>query len=65
MKPEYTGVEPDEETVAAVVSAAVIEILSRRRVVETKVAQDSVAWRFSGRWWNQPIAIGRRRPNRF
>ncbi len=51
----------DNEAVA-IISAAVREVLSRRSSTEAKVPQDLPAWRFSGRWWNQPVPIGRSRP---
>ncbi len=54
-----------EEEVVAIVSAAVTELIASRRRVESELEQDSTTWRFSGRWWNQPIAIGRKRPSRF
>ena len=51
-----------DHEVAAIVSAAVIELLSSVSAQESKIEQDSTSWRFSGRWWNQPVALGRRRP---
>ncbi len=51
----------DNEAVA-IISAAVREILSRKGSTEAKIPQDLSAWRFSGRWWNHPVPIGRSRP---
>ncbi len=62
---EFTEGELDDEEAVAIISAAVREILSRRRTLQTQVAQDELAWRFSGRWWNEPVATGRKRPTSF
>lgn len=62
---EPAEANPDEAEIIAVVSAAVAELVAGGRAVELQVDQDSLRWRFSGRWWNQPIAIGRRRPGLF
>ena len=62
---EFADGLPDDEEAVAIITAAVREILSRRRSLQTQVAQDELAWRFSGRWWNQPVATGRKRPTLF
>ncbi|MDA8080793.1 MAG: hypothetical protein M0Z96_04165 [Actinomycetota bacterium] len=59
---EFADGLPDDEEAAAIISVAVREILSRRKSIKNQVAQDELAWRFSGRWWNQPVAVGRKRP---
>ncbi len=62
---EFADGLPDDEEAVAIITAAVREILSRRGSLQTQVAQDELAWRFSGRWWNQPVATGRKRPTLF
>jgi hypothetical protein len=50
-----------DDEVAAIVAA--VELLWPRAVVEPadEVRRPSV-WRFSGRWWSQPIPLRRARP---
>ncbi|NNN18724.1 MAG: hypothetical protein HKL84_02595 [Acidimicrobiaceae bacterium] len=52
----------DDEAAVAVITAAVMEILSKRKSGQNPVPQDPSGWRFSGRWWNEPITLGRSRP---
>lgn len=52
---------PTDEEAAAVVAA--IEALWPRPVVTTAEATRRASpWRFSGRWWNRPVAARRDRP---
>jgi hypothetical protein len=56
-----TTVAPSEDEVAAIVAA--IEQLWPRAVAGSadEVRRASV-WRFSGRWWSQPVPLRRPRP---
>jgi hypothetical protein len=60
MEPSITPT-PTEDEVAAIVAA--MEELWPRAIVEQPddVRRPSV-WRFSGRWWSQPIPLRRPRP---
>lgn len=51
----------DEEAVAIV---AAMEVLWPKPVVAAPPVASgrSTTWRFSGRWWNKPIAARRERP---
>jgi hypothetical protein len=53
--------EPDPAVLAAIV-AAVEEAWPRPVPVEADTRARPAAWRFSGRWWNQPVATRRQRP---
>jgi hypothetical protein len=54
--------QPDPAVLAAIV-AAVEEAWPRPAVGDADAARPApVAWRFSGRWWNQPVATSRQRP---
>jgi hypothetical protein len=46
----------------AAIVAAVEESWPRPRPVDDDVRTKRPAWRFSGRWWTQPVAMSRRRP---
>jgi hypothetical protein len=52
--------DPTEELVAAVVAA--IEVWSPRPTVEPADTRRPSVWKFSGRWWSQPIPLRRPRP---
>jgi hypothetical protein len=52
--------EPDPAVLAAIV-AAVEEAWPRPAPPDT-ARSGPPAWRFSGRWWNQPVALRRQRP---
>lgn len=50
----------DEEAEALAIIAAAVEIvLSSRPQSKPQLEQDLPRWRFSGRWWNEPIAVKR------
>ena len=51
--------EPTDEEAAAIVAA--VELAWPRPVV-TEPQQRPPRWRFSGRWWSQPIPLRRARP---
>jgi hypothetical protein len=60
MEPSITPT-PTEEDVAAIVAA--IDALWPRAVTEpAHEARRPSVWRFSGRWWSQPIPLRRPRP---
>jgi hypothetical protein len=60
MEPSVTPV-PTEEEAAAIVAA--LEALWPRPVVEpASEARRTSVWRFSGRWWSQPIPLRRALP---
>lgn len=47
--------EPDEEEVAAI--AAALEAF-RSSQASVRPPRDPSVWRFSGRWWMQPLRLG-------
>jgi len=52
---------PTDEEAAAIVAA--VEVLSPRPVVAGDgERRRSGAWKFSGRWWTQPLPLRRARP---
>jgi hypothetical protein len=52
---------PTDEEVAAI--AAAVDALWPRPSVDAGVdARHPSGWRFSGRWWSQPIPLRRARP---
>jgi hypothetical protein len=51
---------PSEEELAAIVAA--IEVAWPRPVAISPPADAANPWRFSGRWWNRPVAARRERP---
>ncbi|SHE42382.1 hypothetical protein SAMN02745225_00564 [Ferrithrix thermotolerans DSM 19514] len=55
----------EEEEIAVVLSA--IEMTRRARQTDKTVKQqaDPTFWRFSSRWWNAPVSVGRARPHRY
>jgi hypothetical protein len=61
MTTSITPAPTDEEAVAIV---AAVEALWPRPVVIAALepVERRAAWRFSGRWWNRPIAARRQRP---
>lgn len=60
MATEIRGTPTDDEAVAIM---AAVEALWPKPVVTTETAPERQAvWRFSGRWWNGPIAVRRDRP---
>lgn len=54
----------DDAEVLAIISAAVGVLLSSRPPSQSPLEQDVPNWRFSGRWWNEPIAVRRSHPFR-
>jgi hypothetical protein len=52
---------PTEEEAAAIVAA--VEMLWPRPVADADSGRRRAeAWRFSGRWWTQPLPLRRARP---
>jgi hypothetical protein len=51
---------PTDEETAAIVAA--VELLWPRPGAPDGPARRSSAWKFSGRWWSQPIPLRRARP---
>jgi hypothetical protein len=51
---------PTEEEAAAIVAA--VELLWPQVVGDEGSARRQSAWKFSGRWWTQPIPLRRARP---
>jgi hypothetical protein len=51
---------PSDEEAAAI--AAAIECAWPRSVPLAIEADPPTQWRFSGRWWNKPVAASRSRP---
>ncbi len=66
MLPPPTGLAvspaPTEEEAVAILAAH--EALWPKPVVlaERPAPRRSRSWRFSGRWWNRPVPLGRDRP---
>jgi hypothetical protein len=57
---QITPAPTDEEAVAIV---AAMQVLWPRPVLtEAQVRAREATWRFSGRWWNRPLAARRDRP---
>ncbi len=54
--------EPDPAVLAVI--AASLDATRPRTVVVEEAAPEPSAWRFSGRWWAQPLAMRRSRPGR-
>ena len=53
--------EPAPAVLAAIV-AAVEEAWPRPSPADDEIQPRYPSWRFSGRWWTQPVAMSRRRP---
>jgi hypothetical protein len=51
---------PSEEEAAAIVAA--VDALWPRPAVDAANGRRQSAWKFSGRWWTQPIPLRRARP---
>jgi hypothetical protein len=51
---------PTDEEAAAIVAA--IDVSWPRPAVDEVAARRASAWKFSGRWWSQPIPLRRARP---
>jgi len=54
--------DPSEPEMLAVVAAAAALLLAPRAAPTGVPGDDRSAWRFSGRWWNGPVAARRERP---
>jgi hypothetical protein len=52
---------PTEDEVAAIV-AAIEELWPRAVVGPADDVRRASVWRFSGRWWSQPVPLRRPRP---
>jgi len=51
---------PDADVLAAI--AAAVELAWPRPAPADQHDPVHTAWRFSGRWWNKPVPLGRARP---
>jgi hypothetical protein len=51
---------PTEEEAAAIVAA--VELLWPQVAGDERSSRRQSAWKFSGRWWTQPIPLRRARP---
>ena len=60
MATEIRGTPTDEEAVA--IMAAVEALWPKPVVAADPPVPRRAVWRFSGRWWNGPIAVRRDRP---
>ena len=60
MATEIRGTPSDEEAVA--IMAAVEALWPKPVVAAEQPAPRRAVWRFSGRWWNGPVAGRRDRP---
>jgi hypothetical protein len=61
--PVVVSVRPEPEPpVLAAIIVAVEQSWPRPPAGDDDVQTRHPAWRFSGRWWNQPVAMSRRRP---
>lgn len=59
MQTSITPAATDEEAVAI---AAAVEALWPRAVAGDVSDQRANVWKFSGRWWSQPVPLRRARP---
>jgi len=57
---EITPAATDEE--AAAIAAAVEALWPRPTITTGGADRQAAVWRFSGRWWSQPIPLRRARP---
>lgn len=60
MEPSITPAPTDEE--AAAITAAIEVLWPRAEGGAVGGARRGSVWRFSGRWWSQPIPLRRARP---
>jgi hypothetical protein len=51
---------PTDEEAAAIVAA--VELLWPKPAADDWSSRRQTAWKFSGRWWSQPIPLRRARP---
>jgi len=61
MAPMIVNPPPTDEEVVAI-AVAVHTLWPRAIEDEAAVARRVSAWKFSGRWWSQPIPLRRARP---
>jgi hypothetical protein len=59
MQTSITPAATDEEAAAI---AAAVELLWPRPVTQPRDDSRAPVWRFSGRWWSQPIPLRRALP---
>ncbi len=60
MATEISGAPTDEEAVA--IMAAVEALWPKPVIAADPTPERQPVWRFSGRWWNGPVAVRRDRP---
>ncbi|MCL5076801.1 MAG: hypothetical protein M1288_01585 [Actinobacteria bacterium] len=58
----YGQMAPEDQEVAAIIAAAVHQLMSSSKSSSLPLKQDDTNWRFSGRWWNKPVTA-RSRPS--
>jgi hypothetical protein len=59
-RPASVSPTPTDEEAAAI--AAAVDALWPRATEDGTSARAVSAWKFSGRWWSQPIPLRRARP---
>lgn len=60
--PEPPGVAADDDRAALAAIAAAVEVCwPRAEVLPVQGDAQGLAWRFSGRWWRDPVALHRDR----
>ena len=62
MSVDITPTPTDDE--AAAIAAALVVGWPRPAADDEDGPQSDPRWRFSGRWWNRPLAVSRQRPYR-
>ena len=60
MEPSITPAATDEEAVA--IAAAVEALWPKPMLADGDPSLRAAVWKFSGRWWSQPIPLRRARP---
>ena len=62
--PERLGLRPRPEPEPAVLAAiaAAVQLAWPRPAPADEYNPAHETWRFSGRWWNKPVALSRNRP---
>jgi hypothetical protein len=60
MEPSITPAATDEEAVA--IASAIEALWPRPMVADNGTERRPAVWKFSGRWWSQPIPLRRARP---
>lgn len=59
-QPASVSPTPSDEEAAAI--AVAVDALWPRGIEDEATARRISAWKFSGRWWSQPIPLRRARP---